>query len=111
MSFQEAHIFGFFGRLISATVTVVFIVISALLAISNPEAVTLSIWPFGGAISMQLWLVISASFCLGLLIGAAAMLPPLLKGRLTINKMSKSISMFKKSQSDKADHKPTLPVK
>jgi uncharacterized integral membrane protein len=111
LSFQEAQILGFFGRILGAVLTLIFIVISALLAISNPETVILSIWPFGIKLSTPLWLVISASFCLGLLIGAAAMLPPLLKGRFAIKQMSKLVSKFDSSKLDKSDKKPALPAK
>lgn len=103
--------FSFLGRLLGAALTLLFICLSAALALGNPEAISLSLWPFDMAISVPIWLVISASFGIGLLIGGLAMLPSLMKLNMTIRSLSKSLAKKETSKLDKSDKKPALPAK
>ena len=59
------------GRLLGIIITLLFITASALLALGNPDAISLSLWPLDISLSLPIWLVITASFGIGLLIGGA----------------------------------------
>lgn len=91
----------FFGRLIGAVLTVCIIAVSALLALNNPDAVAVSLWPLDISLSMPLWLVIALAFGAGLLIGAAVMIPSYLKTRLALRQKGKSLDKITKESADK----------
>ena len=99
------------GRLLGIIITLLFITASALLALGNPDAISLSLWPLDISLSLPIWLVITASFGIGLLIGGLAMLPPIMRGRLTIRSLSKELSKKEKAKLDNNDKKPALPAK
>lgn len=102
------------GRFLGIAVTLMMIAISALLALNNPEHVTLSLWPIETNLSLPLWLVIALSFGSGLLIGATAMLPSYLKTRFALRQKGKSLDKITKDTitktiSDSANQKEALP--
>jgi len=99
------------GRLLGIIITLLFITASALLALGNPDAINLSLWPLDISLSLPIWLVITASFGIGLLIGGLAMLPPIMKGRFAIRSLSKELSKKEKTKLDNNDKKPALPAK
>lgn len=78
-------------------------VLSALLAVNNTDSVTLSLWPLDMAFLLPLWLVIAVAFGVGLLIGAATMLPLYFKTRFALRQKTKSLE--KMAQTDANDQK------
>lgn len=103
--------FSFLGRLFGTFLTLLFIIASALLALGNPEAVSLSLWPSDLNIAVPIWLMISASFGLGLLIGGLVMLGPIMKHRMTIRSLTKELSKKEKVKLEENNKKPALPAK
>ena len=104
------------GRLLGAGITLLFIAASAIIALNNPDLVSLSLLPWDAAVSLPLWLVILAAFGIGLLMGGAAMLPSLMRYRLTIRSLRKSLSKQEKTNLSlnndaSGDEKPSLPAK
>ena len=70
------------GKLLALAVAIALLAISVDLAVSNPGMVEISLWVADSGILMPVWLLALGSFVAGLVMGGAAMLPPLVRGAL-----------------------------
>ena len=61
-----------------AIVSAVPIAVAISIAASNPEIITLRLWPFKAAIGMPIWFLALGSFGGGVIVGGIAMLAPLI---------------------------------
>ncbi len=104
------------GRILGTGITLLFIAISASLALNNAELVSVSFWPWNSLVEIPLWLVISIAFGAGLLLGGLAMMPSLMRQRLTIRALTKSLAKKDKANlihanNASANEKKALPPK
>ncbi len=104
------------GRLLGGAITLVFIALSATLALNNPDVVTLSLWPWSTSIAVPIWLVVVCAFGVGLVLGGLAMLPSLMRQRLAMRKLTKALAKKEKAtltqaNVTKANNEPALPAK
>ncbi len=64
----------FLGRILGGIITICLLGVAISLAISNPDEMAINLWPFNHQLTLPVWLVVLASFAMGLIIGGLAML-------------------------------------
>lgn len=103
--------FRFLGRFISAGFSIIVIGIAVALAISNPDLVSIRLWPFSSMLNLPIWLLVVICFGAGLILGGLAMLVPLTRSKMTERRLKKSIAKLeqeKPQDSPKDDAKNNL---
>ena len=64
----------FLGRILGGAITICLLGLAISLAISNPDEMMIRLWPLNHQLTLPIWLVVLASFAIGLIIGGLAML-------------------------------------
>ena len=64
----------FLGRILGGVITICLLGVAISLAISNPNEMAIRLWPLNNQLTLPVWLVVLASFAMGLIIGGLAML-------------------------------------
>ena len=64
----------FLGRILGGVITICLLGVAISLAISNPNEMAIRLWPLNHQLTLPVWLVVLASFAMGLIIGGLAML-------------------------------------
>ena len=73
--FIEMNYLGkFLGRILGGVITICLLGVAISLAISNPDEMIIKLWPLNHQLTLPVWLVVLASFAMGLIIGGLAML-------------------------------------
>ena len=92
------HIGKFLARIFGSIITLVLIGCAISLAISNPEAMVIKFWPLTHALTLPIWLVILASFSIGLILGGIMMLVSLFNASIHQRRLNKRIKILEKEK-------------
>ena len=93
-----ANIGYFIGRAIAGIITLILISLAVSLAISNPDHIMVKLWPLSYQLTIPVWLVVLASFGMGLILGGLAMLMSLISNKLVQHRLNKRIKALEKEK-------------
>jgi uncharacterized integral membrane protein len=97
------------GRVVAWIVGLPLAVVVVVFAVANRQTVELDLWPLPYSIDLPIYLAVLVPLLLGLLLGAAFMLPPLVAARRRARHERRRAESLER-QASNTDPVPKLPV-
>ena len=89
---------SFLGRILGGIITICLLGVAISLAISNPNEMAIKLWPFNHQLTLPVWLVVLASFAMGLIIGGLAMLGSVFAHKMNQYHLKRSLKALEKEK-------------
>ena len=88
----------FLGRILGGVITISLLGVAISLAISNPNEMAIRLWPLNHQLTLPIWLIVLASFAMGLIIGGLAMLGSVFALKMNQYNLKRSVKTLEKEK-------------